>query len=370
MKGRVRGQMRIKRFRARTICQYSLGVSSNMFGLTRFMIPIRAVAFAIVLCVLSGGASAAEDIQKAAEGMLNRARQLSDIRSPNAPGFRMKLTFSFVGHDLETLQGSYTEVWVSNSQWRRETAVGDFQRIEIGGPSKRWLVDSGKDFFEEAARVPTMIEVFPTTTAKFEFESFANPDSATRCAVTRARGTLHTKWAFCFDKNSQLLVENITPQWVGQQIGDYSCNYSQFQKFGDYSFPHNIVCFQDGHRKLSAKVEELSPVQSPDAALFMPPAGAVETGTCSEDLVMPRGITTPHPAIPLGIQDQRISVVLSMVVDIKGNPQDLKIARSGGKQFDDAVMATVRGWRFWPATCGGKPMASAINIELQFLGHR
>jgi len=165
-------------------------------------------------------------------------------------------------------------------------------------------------------------------------------------------------------------VENIVPQWVGRQIADYSCSYLQFQKFGDYLFPREIVCFEDGHRKLEAKVEELSPVQSPDAALFTPPAGALETGNCSEDLVMPRGMTTPHPAIPLGIQDQRVSVVLSMVVDIKGNPQDLKIARSGGKQFDDAVMATVPGWRFWPATCGGKPMASAINIELQFWGHR
>jgi TonB family protein len=334
------------------------------------MIPIRAVAFAIVLYVLSGGASAAEDIQKAAEGMLNRARQLSDIRSPNAPGFRMKLTFSFVGHDLETLQGSYTEVWISNSQWRRETAVSDFRRIEIGGPSKSWLVDSGKDFPEGAARVPTVVEVFPARTAKFEFQSFANPDLATQCAVTKARGALRTKWALCFDKSSQLLVENITPQWVGQQVGDYSCNYSQFQKFGDYLFPHDIVCFQDGHRKLSAKVEELSPVQSPDAALFMPPAGAVETGICSEDLVIARRMNTPNPAIPTGIQDQRISVVLSMIVDIKGKPQDLKIARSGGKQFDDAVMAAVRGWRFWPATCEGRPMASAINIEIQFWGHR
>jgi TonB family protein len=80
-------------------------------------------------------------------------------------------------------------------------------------------------------------------------------------------------------------------------------------------------------------------------------------------------MNTPRP-IPFGVQDQRSSVELSMVIDIKGNPQDLKITRSGGKQFDDAVMAAVHGWRYWPATCEGKPMPSAINVEFQFHAYR
>jgi len=335
-----------------------------------FVMLLRTLVFSIVLWGLSNGTSTAEDTQKAAEGLLDRARQLSDIRSPNAPGFRLNLTFSFIGHDLETLQGTYTELWISSSQWRRETIVSDFRRIEIGGASKSWLVDSGEDFPVEAARVPALVEVLPSRAAKFEFESFKNPDPATQCAITKARGEMHPKWALCFDRSTGGLVERIAPERVGRQIADYSCNYRQFQKFGNYLFPCEMVCFQDGHRKLEAKVIELSQAQSPDAALFTPPAGALEMGNCSQDFVPPRGMTTPHPTIPLGIHDQQVSVVLSMIVDIKGNPQNLKIARSGGKQFDEAVMAAVRGWRFWPATCNGEPMPSAISFELLFRGHR
>jgi len=327
------------------------------------MMLLRAIVFPL-LCVLSCGTSAAE-IQKTADGMLDRARQLSDIRSPNAPGFRLNLTFSFTGRDLETLQGTYTEIWISNSQWRRETVVGESRRVEIGGRSRRWLVDSGKDFPEDAARVSTLVEVLPPQAAKFGFESFTSPNPATRCAVTKARGEMHRKWALCFDKDNGILVENIVPQWVGRQVVDYSCNYSQFLKFGNYLFPREMVCFENGHRRLEAKVVELSPAQSPDAGLFTPPPGALELGNCSQDFVSPRGITTPHP-IPLPGPDQPSWVGLSMVIDIKGNPQNLKITRSGGKQFDDAVMAKVPGWRFWPATCEGKPMPSAINIEIQF----
>jgi len=214
------------------------------------MMLLRAIVFSIILLVVFRGASAAEDQQKAAEGMLDRARQLSDIRSPKAPGFRLNLTFSFTGQDLETVKGTYTEVWISNSRWRRETVVGNLRRIEIGGPSKHWLIDSGKEEFpEQAARVSTMVEILPTRTAQFEFESITEPDPATQCAVTKARGEKRQRHAFCFDKDNRVLVQSTTPQLVGERVADYSCNYGQFHKFGDYWFPREMACFLNKHRK-------------------------------------------------------------------------------------------------------------------------
>jgi TonB family protein len=333
---------------------------------TAFMMLLRAIVVPTVLCVLSGGAAAAEDIQKTADGMLDRARQLSDIRSPNAPGFRLNLTFSFTGHDLETLQGTYTEVWISNSQWRRETTVGNFRRIEIGGPTRRWLVDGGQDFPEEAERLSTLVEMFPAGTAKFEFESVTEPDSATQCFVTNAVGEQHRRHAFCFDKDNKFLVENVAPQSVGERIADYSCSYNRFRKFGNYWFPRDMACFQDGHRKIEAQVVDLSPAPSPDAALFTPPVGAVEIGNCSANSVPPQRVTSPGPMPPLGMRDHQSSVLLWMIVDTKGKPQDLKIARSGGKQFDDSALAAIRSWRFKPGTCNGEPMPLPISVAIMF----
>lgn len=82
----------------------------------------------------------AQDVQARAEAMLQRARQLSDIRSPSAPAFRLKATFSFVGDDLATVQGTYTEIRVSQSQWRREIVVGDLRQVDIGGVGKHWIL--------------------------------------------------------------------------------------------------------------------------------------------------------------------------------------------------------------------------------------
>jgi TonB family protein len=334
------------------------------------MMLLRSLVFAIVLLVVFGGTSAAEDAQKTAEAMLDRARQLSDIRSPNASGFRLNVTFSFRGQDLETIQGTYSEVWISNSQWRRETVVGNSRRIEVGGPSKRWLFDSGNDFPDQAARVSALVEMLPTRTAKFEFESITDSDPSTQCAVTKPKGQKRLRHAFCFDKVNGFLVVNIAPEFVGERVADYSCDYDQFLKFGDYWFPREMSCFVDRHRKMEAKVIDLSPAPAPDAALFTPPEGAVEMGNCSLNPVPPKAVSTPDPGPRMGMQDRRSSVLLWMIVDTKGKPQDLKVTRSGGKHFDDSAMAAVRGWRFKPATCNGEPMAVPINVEIMFRSYR
>src|SRR5277367_4778453 len=98
-----------------------------------------SIVLTVAFIVLRHTASLAQDppapdIQKRADALLEKARQLSNIRSPNAPAFRLKATFSFTGRDLETVEGTYTEVWISRSQWRREILVKDFHRIEVAGP--------------------------------------------------------------------------------------------------------------------------------------------------------------------------------------------------------------------------------------------
>jgi TonB family protein len=325
----------------------------------------RVVLLLIVLRVLYCGASTDVDVQKEADEMLDRARQLSDIRSSNAPGFRLDLTFSFIGKDLETTQGTYIEVWVSNSKWRKETVVGNLRRLEIGGANRHWLIDN-QDLPEEATRVSAMVEMLPSSTAKIEFESFTEPDPTTQCAVTKAQGEKQQRQAFCFDKGNHFLVARVDPTVVGQQIADYSCNYGEFQKFGHYWFPHEMTCFRDGHKKMDAKVAQLAPEASTNAALFAPPRGAAEIGTCSVNPVPPQPVTTPLPSSPLGMRDRQSSVALWMVVDTKGKPQNLKISRSGGKQFDESALTTVRGWRFKPGTCNGEPIPMPINLEVPF----
>src|SRR5450631_2346566 len=175
---------------------------------------IRAALLPIALPVLFSVAVFAQetpkpvvkksDTQIHAEVLMAKARHLSDIRAKNAPAFRLKATFTFTGKDLENAEGTYTEVWVSDSQWRRETVVKDFRRTEVGTPNRTWTLDSVTDFPEVATHLPDLMNLFHSASRALEFESIAdNTDQkpAEQCATTK-RGSQQEQYKFCFDRKS------------------------------------------------------------------------------------------------------------------------------------------------------------------------
>jgi TonB family protein len=309
-----------------------------------------------------------EDIQTRADALLHKARQLSDIRSPNAPAFRLKATFSFTGKDLEKAVGTYTEVWVSNSQWRRETVVNNWHRVEVGGPTRFWLLDNTDDLPEQGPQLPSVLSIFPSASASFTFESLSDREEMNppaECAITKP-DTRHLKLAFCFEKKTGVLVERILPEVRPTILADNECYYGSFQKIGDHWFPHEIACFEDRHRKLDARVVDLSPEPSPEPALFTPPPGAIELGNCSVKAEPPRAVNTPNPRRPFGSPGRNPRVKVSLVVDTKGKPQNVRIVDSGGAIFDKAAVSTLGSWRFKPATCTGEPIPMMITVRLDF----
>jgi protein TonB len=323
--------------------------------------------WAALLVVLITTLSFCEDKQARGEAMLERARLASDIRAPNAPAFHLKATFSFVSEKLETVAGTYSEWWVSKTQWRRETVVGDSRRIEIGGPEKRWLLDTGPSLPEQVRRLPGLFDIIPSKSSKFEFDSILDPapdNSRVQCAIT-APGPEKQKSAVCFHKTSGVLIQKVEPYPVGRRVAGYSCDYAAFHMFGNYSFPREMACFIEGHQKIDARVSELSLEPSPDGALFKAAPEAVELDTCSGKITPPKAVSSPDPPLPWRAESDS-SVVLELLVDTKGSAQDLRVTRSGGKSYDESALRTVRAWHFRPATCDGRPIATTIHVEVDF----
>ena len=64
-----------------------------------------------------------------AASLIERAKQLSDIRAEGAPGFRLKIAFKIVKEDGSVAEGTYTEVWASKARWRKDMVLEIF-----GGP--------------------------------------------------------------------------------------------------------------------------------------------------------------------------------------------------------------------------------------------
>jgi periplasmic protein TonB len=59
-------------------------------------------------------------------------------------------------------------------------------------------------------------------------------------------------------------------------------------------------------------------------------------------------------------------VVLRLVVGPDGLPRDIQVVRTLGLGLDEKAIEAVKKWRFEPARKDGKPVAVAVNIEVNF----
>jgi TonB family protein len=307
-----------------------------------------------------------QDAQKQGESILAKARQLSDIRSPNSPPFHLKSTFTFADEGSSTRRGSYEEFWVSSSRWRREIAVGEVKHVEVRTNSMTYVIDNQSLFPAKAKQITSAIHIFPDGSAKLNFESISNRENATPpvdCLVTKP-GTWQEKLAFCFEKKSGVLLERVYPVFRGRATLSRSCDYGEFKKFGADFVPREIVCFEGKTKIISAKVDELSDLASTTPDFFSPPSGAVESQVCTGVFHPPDPISTHNlddgtvPPATGGL------VVVSVLVDVKGVPQDFKIMTPEKKKYDEAALSAVKMWRFKPATCDGEPMPYAGEIQI------
>ena len=298
--------------------------------------------------------------------MIAKAQQLSDIRAKSAAAFRLSVAFSFPGKGLDPVQGTYTETWISESQWRRETTVGDLHHIEIGGPSKRW-VSLSDGFPIKATRLSFLMNVPPPPRAgELPFTSItqnATHDVDAECVFTKP--VSDKRIAFCFEKESGVLLEKIIPEERPRMVSDFACEYGRFRKFGDYLFPYEVTCFEDGHRTLSVKAIELSSELGAQPSVFAPPADAIELPACNGRSVPPTRVGRDFGFSGLHLK-QLAWVPVWLVIDAKARLQTVRVLSREPKSSYERSLKTVGSWSFRSGTCDGKPMAMPLFLEIPY----
>lgn len=58
--------------------------------------------------------------------------------------------------------------------------------------------------------------------------------------------------------------------------------------------------------------------------------------------------------------------VLEMIVGDKGEPEFIRVVKSGGAAFDANAIEAARQYRFSPAKLNGEPVSVRVNIEMNF----
>jgi TonB family protein len=82
----------------------------------------------------------------------------------------------------------------------------------------------------------------------------------------------------------------------------------------------------------------------------------------------PKAIYNPDPEYSEEARKAKFqgTCVLSLIVGPDGKPRDIRVARSLGLGLDEKAIEAVNMWKFEPAQKDGRPVAVAINVEVQF----
>ena len=110
---------------------------------------------------------------------------------------------------------------------------------------------------------------------------------------------------------------------------------------------------------------EVDPLQMTSAA--QPGVGHVYK--IGGDILAPQLIYSVDPSFP-SAKEQPTNfhgvVVLKMVVDKMGLPNNVEVFRSLAPKFDKSAIAAVRKYRFNPAMRNGQPVDVSVNVEVHF----
>jgi len=121
--------------------------------------------------------------------------------------------------------------------------------------------------------------------------------------------------------------------------------------------------------------------QRPKVALriMLRPEGATPPSTAAAPLPagvyrIGGGVSAPVPTLrvdPEYSEEARVAkwqgtVLLQVVIDQSGVPQDIRVVRSLGLGLDQKAVEAVQKWRFKPGLKDGQPVPVAANIEVNF----
>ncbi len=87
--------------------------------------------------------------------------------------------------------------------------------------------------------------------------------------------------------------------------------------------------------------------------------------------VLPKKVAGSTPSYPSDApkirSGEKVSVIVSFVVTDSGEVADVKIVESGGKQLDEALLGSVRAWRYTPGTKKGVKVKVRMSSKLTFM---
>jgi TonB family protein len=177
-------------------------------------------------------------------------------------------------------------------------------------------------------------------------------------------------------------VIDLSPEWLAFGDGPHSYKLVYFPDSNEAAPDAAKLLFpqQVSKPRPHPKAEQPKPAPKPEQVIVDADAGDRNSHAGSALGTMIDGPITGHEvhvAFPTVYPDPPVNraelphdlvgdVVIEVTIDSEGNVVETKIVQSIGHGIDEKIEATLRRWKYQPATLDGTPVASRHDVHFHF----
>jgi len=327
------------------------------------LVAIARLSLALSLALFAASPSpAGDDLEKKANHILERVSQLETFQRGD-PKHKREVKFRLVRAGSPDVEGLFVVKTDSTTLWREDIDFDNYHSSTLRVKSHLWL-KSTHDFLPlvvQELQAALMIPVLRMGKEKSVKRVYEREIEGERVQCIEFE-TVHSDDKF----ENEVCVQRDTGYLMWAHHNATQMSFSDFLPVGGIVLPRQVTIDLDGKGKIVAELNE-EIVQKFDSAEFAPPDGAEMTDVCVRGS-NPSPLSTPDPVFSLiaglGISHGRVTGVLK--VDAEGNVVNAAIVQSLSPVLDDLVLATVRRWKYAPATCNGKPVKAVTQFSVTY----
>jgi TonB family protein len=327
------------------------------------LVAIARLSLVLSLALFAASHSPArDDLEKKANHILERVSQLETFQRGD-PKHKREVKFRLVRAGSPDVEGLFAVKTDSATLWREDIDFDNYHSSELRIKDHVWF-KSTHDFLplvvqelREALIVP-VLRMGKENSVKRVYEREIEGVRVQCIEFETVHGDNKFENEVCVQKDTGYLM------WAHHDGTQMS--FSEFLPIGGIVLPRQITIDLDGKSKVVAELNE-EMVQKFDPTEFTPPDGAEMTEVCIKGS-NPAPLYTPDPVsgliASLGISHGRVTGVLK--VDTEGNVVNAAIVQSLSPVLDDLALATVKRWKYAPATCNAKPVRGVTQFSVAY----
>jgi len=300
-------------------------------------------------------------------GLIERARQNSDLHAPAGHPFELKVSFDAAGDVSQTGHGQMEELWLEAFKWRWTATFGSYVQTRLM---------NGRMYDETPSFLPLRLQMvrgaifWPIHTQPNELLRIAPGTwngSPVMCVLGSfprfmAQNSLGRNWEeseFCIDTKSGLL------QTYSVAPGIYAVyDYQNPVRFHASMLPRTITIYESGSVVLTIHVDSLTDPGQVDPTLLQPTPKMLSQGTGpviagGYRMIVPGG---PSPAPIKSIQP----VIVHALLNSEGKVEEAESLQTADPTLSSAAVSLVKNSTYMPQQ-QGRPLQREAFIDVRFV---